>query len=224
MIHERRQLFLACGAVSATALAASVMKPKPRAAQTIEFEQVVPSGFSGWQIDPTIIPIKPTPDAQAALDQIYDQIVNRTYKRASGERVMLSIAYGNQQTDKLKAHRQEVCYAAQGFRISNLSKQTIQVKKQGVPVTRFMATLGQRQEPVSYWFTMGDSVVDSRSQRLLLQVRHGFLGEIPDGLLVRISSIGADLKDAYQLHEEFANALIAGIAPKDQQRFIGVIA
>lgn len=224
MQSNRRQLLLSGSFLLATSASATLLKPAPRISQEIDVESAIPKSFAGWEIDPSIIPLKPTPDAQAKLDQIYDQILGRTYRRVSGERIMLTIAYGSQQTDKLKAHRQEVCYAAQGFRISELSKHSISVANVQVPVTRFMATLGQRQEPVSYWFTMGNNVVDSRFDRLITQVKHGFLGEIPDGLLVRISSISRELPSAYRAHEEFANALVGNVATNNRQRLIGSVA
>jgi EpsI family protein len=229
MIHskldspQRRQIYLASGAMVCVAAASNFSKPSAAKAASLNIESAIPRQFDGWKVDPKVIPIKPTPDAQAKLDQIYDQLVNRTYMRAD-KQIMLSIAYGSQQTDKLKAHRQEVCYAAQGFRISHLSKDNILVRERSVPVTRFLAVLGQRKEPVSYWFTMGNRVVDSRIERLITQVRHGFLGEIPDGLLVRISSIGSNLTDAYEAHSEFANALLTAIEPVNQSRFIGTVA
>jgi EpsI family protein len=224
MQNSRRQLFLSAGFLFATSAGATLLKPTPRVSNEIDVESAIPKSFAGWEVDPSIVPLKPTPDAQAKLDQIYDQILGRTYRRQTGERIMLTIAYGSQQTDKLKAHRQEVCYAAQGFRISGLSKDKVDVANAQVPVTRFMATLGQRQEPVSYWFTMGNHVVGSRFDRLITQIKHGFLGEIPDGLLVRISSISRDLPAAYRAHDEFANALVDNVAVQHQQRLIGSVA
>jgi EpsI family protein len=222
--QDRRQLLaLSLGMTSISGLSV-LLKPQKREANVVAFETMIPANFGDWEIDPSIIPIKPTPDAQANLDQIYDQLVTRTYKNSQSKQIMLTVAYGSQQTDKLKAHRQEVCYAAQGFRISELAKSSMDISNRVVPITRFMATQGYRKEPVSYWFTVGNAVVDSQFERLLSQVRYGFLGEIPDGLLVRISSLHNEPKLAYQDHDLFAAALISNLPSKDQQRFVGSIA
>lgn len=50
------------------------------------------------------------------------------------------------------------------------------------------AVRGERHEPVT-WFTMAGKPVLSRTQQLLVQLRHGLRGELPDGALVRISSM-----------------------------------
>src|SRR5205085_349207 len=73
-----------------------------------------------WHIDPEIVPVAPAPDVQAKLERLYGQVVNRAYVNAAGEMVMLTIAYGGDQSDALKVHRQENCYAAQGFDIHAL--------------------------------------------------------------------------------------------------------
>lgn len=43
--------------------------------------------------------------------------------------------------------------------------------------------------------------------RKLAQLRHGLLGEIPDGVLVRISSLDGDSQRAYAVHDRFVAAL-----------------
>src|SRR5437016_14591500 len=102
--------------------AALALKPSRAHQDTAAFdlEGVVPRSFGNWIIDPSIVPIAPAPDAQAKLDRLYSQVVSRTYVNARGERVMLVVAYGGEQSDALKAHRQEVCYAAQGFGLLNV--------------------------------------------------------------------------------------------------------
>src|SRR5205814_1223827 len=108
---------------------------------------------------------------------------------ANGERVMLTIAHGGDQSDALKAHRQEICYAAQGFEIHGLEHGNAAIAGRVIPVTRFVGIERDRVEPVTYWFTMGDRVVLGRAQRLRVQLASGLAGRIPDGMLVRVSSL-----------------------------------
>jgi EpsI family protein len=134
---------------------------------------------------------------------------------------MLSIAYGGEQSDSLKAHRQEVCYTAQGFQIRGLHNDKLDVAAHEIPVVRMIAVKGQRTEPVTYWFTMGDEVVLTRTQRLITQLHHGLRGYVPDGMLVRISSISGDPTAAFASHDNFVHDLVAALKPDQASRLVG---
>jgi len=194
--------------------------PKPRDAN-FDLEKLVPRSFGDWRIDASIVPIPPSPDVQANLDKLYDQIVNRTYVNGAGQRIMLSIAYGGDQSDSLKAHRQEVCYSAQGFSIVELLQGEVRFDDRHIPATRLLAVKGGRSEPVTYWFTMGDHVVMSRVGRLLLQLRYGLQGEIPDGMLVRVSNLSGDSGASYQAHARFLQDMLKSIDPPAVSRLAG---
>jgi EpsI family protein len=88
-------------------------------------------------------------------------------------------------------------------------------------VTRMFAVRGERMEPVTYWFTMGDRVVLGRAERLRTQLENGLAGRIPDGLLVRVSTLSGDAPRAYAVHQSFVAAWMAAIAPADATRFVG---
>jgi hypothetical protein len=78
-------------------------------------ERMIPTAFADWTVDASIVPLKPDPERQSVLEKIYDQTLSRTYVNKAGERVMLSIAYGGDQSRALQLHLPEVCYVAQGF-------------------------------------------------------------------------------------------------------------
>ena len=90
-----------------------------------------------------------------------------------------------------------------------------------VPVTRVLAVRGPRSEPVTYWFTMGDRVVLGRLERLIVQLRYGLAGRIPDGMLVRVSSISTHPTLAFKGHEQFVEALLGRMQQRDVQRLLG---
>ena len=209
-------MVLAAGA--APALKSSRVHP---VAAAFDLEKVIPHSFGNWIVDPSIVPITPAPDVQAQLDRIYDQIVSRTYVNARGERVMLVVAYGGEQSDALKAHRQEVCYAAQGFEISKVLTGDLRLREKTIPVTRMVAVRGPRSEPVTYWLTMGDRVVLGRLERLMVQLSFGLSGRIPDGMLVRVSSISLNQAQAFDEQTEFVSALLEGMRQGDVHRLLG---
>ena len=208
-------------AMAVTAAAAPALKPVRAAGPAIDLEAAVPATFGDWRIDPESMSIAPAPDVQANLDRLYGQIVSRTYVNSRGEQVMLTVAHGGDQSDALKAHRQENCYAAQGFEIRELRHERLATAGRDIPVTRMLAVRGERSEPVTYWFTMGDRVVLSRGERLRTQLENGIAGRVPDGMLVRVSNLTTDAPGAYRAHESFVAALLAAMPAKDATRFVG---
>lgn len=200
------------------------MKPTIKTADKgvkVNLETMIPVEFEDWKIDPDAIQIKPTADVQQSLDAIYDQILSRAYVNGKGDRMMLTITYGGAQTDQLKAHRQEVCYSAQGFQIKQLMSQAVKIGQSTIPLTRMHAVQGSRSEPVTYWFTMGDRVVLSSFERLVVQIKYGLTGEIPDGMLVRVSNISTDPAQAYEAHIAFVRELISHMREQDARRLVG---
>jgi len=137
--------------------------------------------------------------------------------------VMLTIAYGGDQSDALKVHRQENCYAAQGFDIHALEHARLDAAGRSIPVTRMVAVRGDRVEPVTYWFTMGDRVVLGRAERLGAQLESGFHGRVLDGMLVRVSSFskGSDASSSFAAQQAFASALFASMPAQAAARFVG---
>jgi exosortase B len=207
-------------AIGGVALATPSLAPQPMA-RPIDLAAILPASFGDWRLDRDVPPIAPTPDARAKLDRLYDAIAARTYVNSAGERMMLTVAYGGDQSDALKAHRQEVCYTAQGFRVGGLEHATLAAAGREIPVTRFIAVRGARSEPVTYWFTMGDRVVLGRLERLRVQLAAGFAGRIPDGMLVRVSSLSHDPRAAYVAQQGFVQGLLAAIPESTVVRLAG---
>ncbi|HEY4373058.1 MAG TPA: EpsI family protein [Burkholderiales bacterium] len=216
-----RHVLVGVAMFAATGLAAALKPAGVPPDPTFNLERLIPQSFGDWHLDASIVPVPPSPDVQANLDKLYNQLVSRTYVNSHGERMMLSIAYGGDQSDSLKAHRQEVCYSAQGFVIRELLQGEVDVANHHIPVARLLAVKGQRSEPVTYWFTMGDHVVMSRLGRLLMQLRYGLQGEIPDGMLVRVSNLSGDSRASYQAHAGFLGALLAALDPRTLARVAG---
>lgn len=218
---SRLPAMLAGIAMAATAAASPVLKPVADAGPAIDLEAAVPAQFGGWRVDPEVIPVAPAPDVQSKLERIYDQIVSRTYVNSDGERMMLTVAHGGDQSDALKAHRQEVCYSAQGFEIRGLEHGRMAAAGRAIPVTRMLAVRGERSEPVTYWFTMGDRVVLGRLERLGVQVERGFAGRVPDGMLVRVSSLSSDPAAAFAAQQSFIASLLAAVPAAEATRLAG---
>ena len=118
MNGSRRKAIVVLAGMGAAAALAKVGVPTKKIADTWEtdLEKMFPTQFGDWQVDRSMPVILPAPDVQAKLDAIYNQVLARTYVNVrTGERVMLSVAYGGDQSDGMSVHLPEVCYPAQGF-------------------------------------------------------------------------------------------------------------
>lgn len=219
----RMALILAGVAMAATAAAVPMLRPVADARPT-DLEALVPAQFGEWKLDVAEAAVGTAPEVKASLERLYGQVLNRTYVNAAGEQMLLTIAYGGDQSDALKAHRQEVCYSAQGFSIQGLAHGRLQASGRDLPATRFHAVRGDRSEPVTYWFTMGDRVVLGRGERLREQLRNGLAGRVPDGMLVRVSSLTTNAPAAYAAQQSFVAAMLAPMAAGDATRLAGAAA
>jgi EpsI family protein len=200
-----RALFAALLLCSASVLA-HITRPTVHLADQhakVDLEALFPKSFGDWRID-TSQPVSiVSPDVEAQLKTLYAQTVTRTYVGPQGERIMLSVAYGGDQSDATRAHRPDVCYPVQGFDILSNVDARIDVGQAELPVRHMFAKQGQRYEPVTFWFVVGEHVAVSGQQQKLAQLRYGVRGIIPDGMLVRVSSIDPNAATAYQVQARF---------------------
>lgn len=188
----------------------------------IDLETMIPKQFGDWRVDESIVPVQVSPDVQAKLDKIYNQVIARTYINDRGERVMLSIAYGADQSDSMAVHKPEVCYPAQGFEIISMQKGTLDVAGgPQLPVVRLVAQHHNRIEPITYWISVGGHLVTGGIDRKLAQMKFTLTGSIPDGLLFRISNIDPDADRAYQLHTKYVEQLFHALSEEGRKMLFG---
>ena len=187
----------------------------------IDLETLIPKQFGDWKIDETITPLIANPEQQAIIDRIYDQTLSRTYVNARGERIMLAIAYGGNQSNSMQVHKPEACYPASGFQILKNANDVFSTGEGSIPVRRLVATLGPRVEPITYWTTIGDTVAVADLKWKLQQLKYGLTGKIADGLLFRVSSIQADDAAAYAAQDAFTRDLLRELSPDSRKRIIG---
>lgn len=220
----RTGVLLAALMFVAAALAVA-LRPTVRLADQgpkINLAEMIPKQFADWRIDPSIAPISVSPDVQEKLDAIYAETLERTYINSKGQRIMLSIAYGgDQSSDKTQVHRPEYCYGAQGFKLSEVFENSLVTPQGQLPVRRLLATQGNRNEPITYWITIDDKVTLPGLGRKIMQLRYGLTGKVPDGLLFRVSSIDRNKINAYQLQDQFVSDLLASVGDADRVRLAG---
>jgi EpsI family protein len=217
------QQFVMLGIMIVAALAALLMTPKVASDSlaAVPLAGVIPERFGAWRIDGSLVPVAPAPDVQAKLAKIYSQTYARTYINDRGQRVMLSIAYGGDQSDAMRVHLPEVCYATQGFAIHNQDFGVVGLGTGPLPVKRLVAVKGPRTEPITYWIVVGERIARSSVEQKIAQLYYGVRGTIPDGMLVRVSTISRDIPNSYDLQQSFIDALKNGLNVNDRIRFFG---
>lgn len=218
-----RHLVVAAAMFAGAGLAVAV-KPTDRMAEhrpPINLETAIPRSFADWRIDTSLAPVTVSPDVQAELDKIYSQTVTRTYINSRGERIMLAVAYGGDQSRTTQVHKPEVCYPMQGFQISPLATGTLDTPAGPIPIMRLVATQGQRVEPITYWIAVGDTVVRGTLEQNLARLKYGLTGTVPDGILVRVSNISRDADKAYALQQRFISQMLSAMPKMEAARLIG---
>lgn len=208
-----------------TAIAGTLLKPTAKVGSggpRYVLEDVVPKQFGNWREQTQAVAQMVNPQAKVLLDKIYSQTLSRTYVNESGDRVMLSLAYGDDQRGDLRAHKPEACYPAQGFTLHAITPADVVTPFGRIAAHRLSTSLGPRKEPVTYWFTVGNTAVRNKVQQRWAEIRLGLTGQVPDGLLFRVSSIDANPSHAYAVQDAFVSDLMQALPPKDRARLSGL--
>lgn len=212
-------LLLAAAAMSAAWPAAvDIAPPRPKP----DLSRLVPAHFAGWRMDSSAVLEPVSSRAAAKTAGTYAQTLERIYLDGEQRRIMLSIAYGDRQLgDALQTHRPEYCYAAQGFTVGKASDGLLATGEGALPIRRLHTHRPGRSEVVSYWLTVGDQAALPGLSRKIAQLRYGLGGTLPDGMLVRVSSIDDPTAASYALHDRFVLDLLATLPAGDRVRLTG---
>lgn len=201
-------------ALCCTFLVSVIMTPTEKIADKrahINLEKIIPAQFGDWKMDERSTITLVNPQLQTKLNRIYNQTLTRTYIDGSGNRIMLSIAYGGDQSDAMQVHKPEICYPSQGMPIISKQDDLLQLAHGALPVRRLIAQRANRYEPITYWIRIGDHAVVSSFRQKLVQMAYTLSGEIPDGLLFRTSTLGLTEEESFRLQNEFINALLGSL-------------
>ena len=184
-------------------------------------EAIVPKEFGGWKMDLSNMEPLVSPEVKGEINNIYSQTLSRTYINGQGEHVMLAIAYGRDERVDTQVHRPEICYAASGFDIKKKAKIFLDTTLGKIPAMRLVAKQGNRNEPITYWIRIGDSLTRGWFEEKWATFRYELTGQIPDGLLFRVSTISNDEQASYQIQQTFLTDLLKSMRSGDRQWLVG---
>lgn len=184
------------------------------------FKQQIPARFGEWQRVPNhtiAIDLYQKTDGERTTDNPYDDTYIQSYRNQSGHVVELAIAYGALQRQEVKIHRPDLCYYAQGYEIKSLLPDQFVLSTTTTPVAgqRMQVRSGDVQQLVSYWMRIGDLFSQNAWQTRWYLIKEGLQGNVPDGVLVRVSSVMSDSPYDTQalatLHQSFLSDLLRAV-------------
>lgn len=204
---------------------ALALKPTAKLADgeaQVNLETLIPKQAGDWKLDETVATLLVTPELQKVIDETYSQTLTRTYVNGTGKRIMLSVAYGGSHGEGMQTHRPEVCYPAQGFQVVKDPRPAVLNTQYGdLPIKRLVAAQGPRNEPITYWVVVGDQQTQFGLRMKLAQMRYTLTGVVPDGMLVRVSSIDPDEAGAYDNQTDFIRSMLAAMRDDERERITG---
>lgn len=226
MNHHRRRALVVLAGAATTSLAARALTPSRRLSDTlgpINLDRAIPLSITDWLSKGNDSLTIVNPETENILKRKYDDILSRTYTDVHGYRIMLSVAYGANQSDLISVHRPEGCYPAQGFVVDDIRSENLDISGYQLPVTRVFTHFGNsRFEPVSYWITIGGQALRFQAEKKIIELRYAMSGLIPDGLIVRVSSIDRSRENALAQQNEFIRHLLGALSPDNRRRFSGI--
>ncbi|HZZ25050.1 MAG TPA: EpsI family protein [Roseiarcus sp.] len=218
-------ILLACVAMPGAMLLAVEMTPHQLMARThdvFNINQHLPTEFGDWKPVEGLNVVTPPP-ADSLEATLYNQEASRGFVDPDGHVVMLMVAYGESQSDRLQLHHPEVCYTAQGFRVSRTSSVKVGYSPSAPPlnVTRLVAAREERVEPISYWMRVGYDNSNSNWARQALKLGYGLRGWVPDGALFRVSTIGLPAELSFKIQDKFIHDLLNSVDPATREFMVG---
>jgi EpsI family protein len=218
-------LLLACAAMLGAMLLAVALKPHnlmARTHETFDIDKRLPTKFGEWAPVAGLNVVAPPPP-NSLESELYNQEASRGFQDPDGHVVMLMVAYGESQSDRLQLHHPEVCYTAQGFRVSRTSSVKLDYSPSAPPInlTRLVATREERLEPITYWMRIGYDNTNSNWDRQALKLGYGLKGWIPDGALFRVSTIGIPAEESFKVQDKFIRDLLNSVDPETRAFMVG---
>lgn len=221
---SRRNLIVG-GALLATAGISYARQPRhmPPLLGKTKLETLIPSRIGPWTFETSSGLVLPPSDQ--LTESLYDELVTRVYTGPDGGGVMMLIAYSGRQDGMLQVHRPEICYPASGYRLDRMEDHAIPLTAAERLPARFIVAEGRsRTEQLVYWTRIGPSFPTSWLGQREAVVRENLKGFIPDGVLVRISTIMQNDTAALNLLERFTAELRRSLTGKAGQALFGGMA
>ena len=218
---------IACMALlSGTYAAAIFAKPTDLWADVIKgptYESITPEAFGDWVHLPNRNSRVVNPVQEEELMKLYSETVSKTYlHKPTGRAIMLSIAYGRNQSTDVQIHTPEQCYPSQGFRVDSRRDHEVNTPFGAIKSVQLETSMGgMRKEPLTFFLRVGDTVARGSKERNLARLQMALHGYLIDGMLFRVSEITSDSATSFALQDKFINDLLKSVSEANRERLIG---
>jgi EpsI family protein len=224
-MNPLRNAGVICALLVSAAVTAAVLKspiPGAPSGPKVVIADDIPGQFQQWHEDASTGAVVADPAMTAQLKAVYSDTLSRIYVDGERHHVMLSIAYGSDQSSEAtQAHRPEYCYSAQGFVLTERPPAEVDLGATRVAVRRLVGTRGERIEPISYWLTIDGQPTLPGLNRKWLQFQYRLRGRIPDGVIFRVSTVGLSEAESFAVQDAFLKALFESIDGPVRRRYFG---
>lgn len=217
-------LVMAVALMLGSVITAQALKPHKYWADALgqpDYEKIIPHSFGDWQELPYESAAIVDPIQAETLAKIYSETVGRTFRQKStGRIIMLSVAYGRDQSTDTQLHTPEQCYPSQGFRVDMRKDHTIVTPYGPIKAVEMRTEMGERIEPLTFFVRVGDGISRGSEDRNLARLKMAVRGYLVDGMLFRVSEI-TPRNDSFKLQDRFVNDILKAIGPEGRKRVIG---
>lgn len=220
-VHLTRRHLLMGAALTATAAIAFAREPQEtmRRLKPGELEGMIPNRIGQWAFETRSGLVLPPDDP--LVKSLYSDVLTRVYVSDDRPPIMLLIAYSNTQNGMLQLHRPEVCYPAGGYTLTETKTKVLNMGPGiQVPARFFSAESPSRTEQVMYWTRIGTESPTSWIDQRTAVVRANLKRIIPDGILVRVSTVLPDYTSAEPVLHEFASSLLRQLEPNGRKLLV----
>lgn len=190
----------------------------PRERLTVE----IPKEFKHWKKLQTEVAAVVDPTQLAVLNYLYTETFSANYVDTSNHIIMLSVAYGKDQSDGHDVHKPDLCYPAQGFTVIEQRELPLAIDTHRSIIVQYMKTQrDQRIEPLIYWTTVGNYLYRNRMQKKLIAFKYSRDNLIPDGMIIRVSTLEKDSTVALATLTDFVKDWYEAMSEQQRKRYFG---
>jgi EpsI family protein len=183
-----------------------------------KLEEVVPEKIGRWSfVSSSGLVVPPEDQLSRAL---YSQLLTRVYSAEDGSAMMLLVAQSGSQTGILQIHRPEICYNAGGYQLSQIEPHPVHLPWGTIPTMTMAATNDRRVERLAYWTRVGDHMPTTWRQQRLAIAMDNLQRQIPDAVMVRVSTLSNDKASALGSIDDFIRAMLSSVTPELRRVFI----
>lgn len=218
-------LVVAIGMMAGAVALAESLKPRKFWADHTgepDYEKIIPRQFGEWEELPYGNRAVVNPVQEDSLKRIYSQTFARSFVNKRLRRVvMLSIAYGRDQSNDTQLHTPDMCYPSQGFKVEQREDVDVPSAFGAIQATRLLTTMGtDRTEPLTYFIRVGDTVARGSKARNVERIKLALQGYLVDGTLFRVSEVTRK-PQSFDLQNQFIADLLKAMPAHDRGYLIG---